>query len=116
MTDFISLIKNYQGITELTAPIINSLIDKITVFERAKGADGEVAQEIKIYYKFVGLVADLHIEPTKRQCVIADRVCLNCGVIYSPKTGSAKYCPTCGEEIHRQQANESKRRSRAKAV
>ena len=29
-------------------------------------ADGTVKQEIKIYYKFIGFVDELHIIPTKR--------------------------------------------------
>jgi BMFP domain-containing protein YqiC len=46
IVDFVSLIRNYRGITELTAPIINALIDKIT-----------------IYYKFVGLLDEFYIQP-----------------------------------------------------
>ncbi len=42
------------------------LIDKILVSEREKSADGTVKQEIKIYYKFIGFVGELHITPTKR--------------------------------------------------
>ena len=49
--DFLSLIRNYQGIKELDATIINALIDKIIVSERETIADGTVRQEIKIYYK-----------------------------------------------------------------
>ena len=64
--DFLSLIRNYQGLKELDATIINALIDKILVSEREKLADGTVRQEIKIYYKFIGFVGELHITPTKR--------------------------------------------------
>ncbi len=42
------------------------MIDKILVSEREKMADGTVRQEIKIYYKFIGFVGELHITPTKR--------------------------------------------------
>ena len=59
--DFLSLIRNYQGIKELDATIINALIDKIIVSERETIADGTVRQEIKIYYKFIGFVGELHI-------------------------------------------------------
>jgi len=38
--DFVSLISQYQGITELTAATVNALIDKITVSERKKTEDG----------------------------------------------------------------------------
>ena len=48
------LIKGFSGIKELTAPIVQSLIDKITVSEKTKDADGNTVQRIKIYYKFVG--------------------------------------------------------------
>jgi len=63
IVDFVSLIRNYQGITELTAPIINALIDKITISERKKNADGQMEQVITIYYKFIGLVDEFYIHP-----------------------------------------------------
>jgi len=52
---FTSMIKDYAGIKELTAPLLNRLIDKITVGE-AKIADGERIQTITIYYNFVGRI------------------------------------------------------------
>lgn len=116
VVDFISLIKSYQGITELTATIVNTLIDKITVQERTKDKNGDVKQRITIYYKFVGSLNEFYIlAPTPRQCILDSRVCEHCGATYTPKTGAAKYCPTCSKEIRKQQANDSKRRSRAKA-
>lgn len=50
---FSRLVKEYAGIEELTAALLNTLIEKITVGE-PKDADGEQVQEIKIYYKFIG--------------------------------------------------------------
>ena len=50
---FSRLVKEYAGIDELTAALLNTLIEKITVGE-PKDADGEQVQEIKIYYKFIG--------------------------------------------------------------
>lgn len=50
---FSKLIKEYAGIKELNASLLNTLIEKITVGE-PKDADGEKVQEIKIYYKFIG--------------------------------------------------------------
>ena len=50
---FSRLVKEYAGIEELTAALLNTLIEKITVSE-PKDADGEQIQEIKIYYKFIG--------------------------------------------------------------
>lgn len=114
VTDFLSLIRNYAGITKLTAATINSLIDKITVSERQKAADRTVIQEIKIYYKFVGYVGELHIAPTKRWTALPEKKCAACGAAFLPGSAVAKYCPACSPRIHREQSNESKRRSRAK--
>jgi site-specific DNA recombinase len=46
--DFLALIRNYQGLKELDATVINALIDKILVSEREKMADGTVKQEFFI--------------------------------------------------------------------
>ncbi len=54
--EFIKLIQEYAGIKELTAPIVNSLIEKITVGE-AKEVDGEIIQRVRIYYKFIGSIS-----------------------------------------------------------
>ena len=53
---FTRLIREYAGIEELDAALLNTLIDKITVVE-AKEVDGEKVQEVKIYYKFIGFIA-----------------------------------------------------------
>ena len=110
--DFLSLIRNYQGIKELDATIINALIDKILVSEREKLTDGTVRQEIKIYYKFIGFVGELHITPTKRWTALKPKNCTVCGVEYVPSSGISKYCPACAKRIQREKSNESKRRSR----
>ena len=110
--DFLSLIRNYQGIKELDATIINALIDKILVSEREKLTDGMVRQEIKIYYKFIGFVGELHIMPTKRWTALKPKNCTVCGVEYVPRSGISKYCPACAKKIQREKSNESKRRSR----
>ncbi len=112
--DFLSLIRNYQGIKELDATIINALIDKILVSEREKLTDGTVRQEIKIYYKFIGFVGELHITPTKRWTALKPKNCTVCGVEYVPRSGISKYCPICAKKIQREKSNESKRRSRAR--
>ena len=78
--DFLSLIRNYQGLKELDATIINALIDKILVSEREKLADGTVRQEIKIYYKFIGFVGELHITPTKRWTALKLKI-VRCAVL-----------------------------------
>ena len=110
--DFLSLIRNYQGLKELDATIINALIDKILVSELEKLADGTVRQEIKIYYKFIGFVGELHITPTKRWTALKPKNCTVCGVEYVPSSGISKYCPACAKRIQREKSNESKRRSR----
>ena len=110
--DFLSLIRNYQGIKELDATIINALIDKILVSEREKLADGTVRQEIKIYYKFIGFVGELHIIPTKRWAALKPKNCTVCGIEYVPNSGISKYCPECRERIRKVRGTEAKIRSR----
>ena len=87
-------------------------IDKILVSEREKMADGTVKQEIKIYYKFIGFVDELHIIPTKRWAAMPAKNCTVCGVEYVPGSGASRYCPACAKKIRREKSNESKRRSR----
>ncbi len=80
---------------ELDATVINALIDKILASEREKSADGTVKQEIKIYYKFIGFVGELHITPTKRWTALKPKNCTVCGVEYVPRSAISKYCPEC---------------------
>ena len=53
---FLPLIWKYTGITELTPYILNELIERIVVHEKAVGPDGIKTQQVDIYYKFVGLI------------------------------------------------------------
>ena len=53
--NFVNLIKDYSLITELNSAILHTLIEKIVVHE-AEVIDGEKAQKIEIYYKFVGRI------------------------------------------------------------
>lgn len=53
---WISLIRQYSEITELDAPLLNTLIEKVVVHEGAKGTDGVREQEVEIYYRFVGKI------------------------------------------------------------
>ena len=71
-----------------------------------------VKQEIKIYYKFIGFVDELHIIPTKRWAAMPAKNCTVCGVEYVPGSGASRYCPACAKKIRREKSNESKRRSR----
>ena len=52
---FTDLIEKYINITELSARILNELIEKIVVHEK-EIIDGEKYQTVEIYYKFVGLL------------------------------------------------------------
>ena len=56
--EFVDLIKNYDGITELSASILHTLIEKIVVHE-AEVINRERVQKIEIYYKFVGKFDDM---------------------------------------------------------
>jgi len=42
--------------TELTAPVLNALIEKIVVHTAVKHDDGTQEQEVEIYYHFVGRI------------------------------------------------------------
>ena len=53
---WIDLIRRYATPTELTAPLLNALIEKIIVHQSVKGEDGEQEQEIKIFYRFIGKI------------------------------------------------------------
>lgn len=53
---WIDLISKYMELTELTAPLLNELIDKIVIHEAYKDADGNRTQEIEIYYRFIGKI------------------------------------------------------------
>ena len=87
---------------------------KIFVSEREKSADGTVRQEIKIYYKFIGFVGELHITPTKRWTALPAKHCTVCDVEYVPGSAISKYCPICAKKVQREKSNESRRRSRTR--
>ena len=71
-----------------------------------------VRQEIKIYYKFIGFVGELHITPTKRWTALKPKNCTVCGVEYVPCSAISKYCPECRKKIRKVRGTETKRRSR----
>ena len=54
--NFISLIKRYTDIQELSASNLNELIDKIVVHEKIIGEDGSKSQRVDIHYKFIGYI------------------------------------------------------------
>lgn len=53
---WIELIRQYANPSELTAPLLNALIEKIVVHQSTEGADGEQEQEIEIFYRFIGKI------------------------------------------------------------
>lgn len=56
ITQFISNVKKYTEITELTPEILNELIEKILIHQAEK-IDGKKVQEIDIYYRGVGIIS-----------------------------------------------------------
>ena len=53
---WIGLIQQYTHPEELTAEMLNALIEKIVVHEKTVGEDGEKEQTVDIYYRFVGKI------------------------------------------------------------
>ncbi len=53
---WIDLIGKYSAIDELTAPLLNELIDKILVHEARRDENGKKIWDIEIYYRFVGMI------------------------------------------------------------
>ena len=50
------LMKECVNPTELTAELLNTLIEKIVVHEAVKGEDGSREQEVEIFYRFIGKI------------------------------------------------------------
>lgn len=53
---WLDLIKQYSDISELTAPLLNALIEKIEIHQAVKKDDGTIEQEVEIYYRFIGKI------------------------------------------------------------
>ncbi len=53
---WLNLIEKYEAIDELTAPLLNELIDKIEVHQAYKDENGTKVRDIEIYYRFVGKI------------------------------------------------------------
>ena len=54
--NWFDLIKKYRSPTELTAELLNALIEKIVVHEAVKQNDGTREQEVEIFYRFIGKI------------------------------------------------------------
>ena len=53
---WIALIKQYTAPTELTAELLNALIEKILVHEASKDENGNRVQKVEIFYRFIGKI------------------------------------------------------------
>ena len=53
---WVKLIRQYSEITELDAPLLNTLIEKILVHEGKQGPDGTREQEVEIFYRLAGKI------------------------------------------------------------
>ena len=53
---WVELMKRYATPTELTAELLNTLIEKILVHEAVKNEDGSREQEVEIFYRFIGKI------------------------------------------------------------
>ena len=53
---WVKLVRQYTAPTELTAELLNALVEKIVVHEAVKDEDGIRTQAIEIYYRFVGKI------------------------------------------------------------
>ncbi len=53
---WVALIRKYAHPTELTAELLNALIEKIVIHEARKEESGEKTQKIEIYYRFIGKI------------------------------------------------------------
>lgn len=51
---FINVIRKYTYLNDLTAEVLNSLLDRIVVHHKEVSADGKEYQQIEIYYRFIG--------------------------------------------------------------
>lgn len=54
--NWVKLIRQYTDPTELTAELLNTLIEKILIHEAVKQPDGSREQEVEIFYRFVGKI------------------------------------------------------------
>lgn len=53
---WLNLVRKYTELTELNAPLLNELIDKIVVHEKERDESGAITQEVEIFYRFVGKI------------------------------------------------------------
>ena len=59
MARFLENAKKYSQIDELTSEILRTFIQKVTIGERSKKHSRNAVQEIRIFYRDVGLLDDM---------------------------------------------------------
>lgn len=69
---FIENAKKYKQIDELTSEILRTFIQKVTIGERSKKHSRNAMQEIKIYYRDVGLLDDMPEVATEEAAVAVE--------------------------------------------
>lgn len=111
--DFADLITAYKGITELTRPIVQNLIESIKIYETEKQAGGNRVQQVRIVYKLVGALDDIEYEPAPIIWDYAPISCGECGKQFKPFGARAQFCPECAKIRQKAKSYESKKRQRA---
>ena len=56
---WVDLVRQYTDLNELTADVLNGMIEKILIHEAVKDGEGNRVQEIEIFYRFVGNIDQL---------------------------------------------------------
>ena len=70
---FIENAKKYSQIDELTSEILRTFIQKVTIGERSKKHSRNAVQEIKIYYRDVGLLDDAPEADATEAALVAEK-------------------------------------------
>ena len=63
---FLSIVRKYTDVTELTPEILSEFIDKIVVHHR-ENLYGEMVQKVEIYYKMIGFVELPHMSKAEKE-------------------------------------------------
>lgn len=63
---FIEMAKKYTEITELTSEILWTFIERIEVCEREEKHRHYTPQEVRIYYRDIGLLDEIPANPIKK--------------------------------------------------
>ena len=63
---FLSVVRKYTDVTELTPEILSEFIDKIVVHHR-ENLYGDMVQKVEIYYKMIGFVELPHMSKAEKE-------------------------------------------------